>query len=180
MRARRWPCSSAPGSSASQRSFRHRRQCRRRSPRSCAARRGRESGRQSRPPACLLCPARAHNPRRIRRIGRYHGIQDRASFPACSRPAACTSATTWAPWSTGSSMQETHECIYCVVDLHAITVWQDPAELQHGHPAGDGRLHRRRPRPQEEHPVQPERRSPSTPSSPGSSIASRASAGSTA
>jgi tryptophanyl-tRNA synthetase len=27
-------------------------------------------------------------------------------------------------------MQETHECIYCVVDLHAITVWQDPAELK--------------------------------------------------
>ncbi|MEQ1672992.1 MAG: tryptophan--tRNA ligase, partial [Hyphomicrobium sp.] len=24
-------------------------------------------------------------------------------------------------------MQKTHECIYCVVDLHAITVWQDPA-----------------------------------------------------
>ncbi|MGV8841048.1 MAG: tryptophan--tRNA ligase [Bauldia sp.] len=27
------------------------------------------------------------------------------------------------------AMQETHECIYCVVDLHAITVWQDPVEL---------------------------------------------------
>jgi tryptophanyl-tRNA synthetase len=27
-------------------------------------------------------------------------------------------------------MQETHECIYCVVDLHAITVWQDPQELK--------------------------------------------------
>lgn len=26
-------------------------------------------------------------------------------------------------------LQRTHECIYCVVDLHAITVWQDPAEL---------------------------------------------------
>jgi len=26
-------------------------------------------------------------------------------------------------------MQKDHECIYCVVDLHAITVWQDPAEL---------------------------------------------------
>ncbi|WP_308917722.1 tryptophan--tRNA ligase [Jannaschia sp. LMIT008] len=23
----------------------------------------------------------------------------------------------------------THECIYCMVDLHAITVWQDPADL---------------------------------------------------
>ena len=26
-------------------------------------------------------------------------------------------------------LQNTHNCIYCVVDLHAITVWQDPAEL---------------------------------------------------
>ncbi len=27
-------------------------------------------------------------------------------------------------------MQDTHECIYCVVDLHAITVWQEPRELR--------------------------------------------------
>ncbi|GAB5468847.1 MAG: tryptophan--tRNA ligase [Rhodospirillales bacterium] len=27
-------------------------------------------------------------------------------------------------------LQEAHECLYCVVDLHAITVWQDPAELK--------------------------------------------------
>jgi tryptophanyl-tRNA synthetase len=26
-------------------------------------------------------------------------------------------------------LQDSHEAIYCVVDLHAITVWQDPAEL---------------------------------------------------
>jgi tryptophanyl-tRNA synthetase len=26
-------------------------------------------------------------------------------------------------------LQDTHECIYCVVDLHAITVWQEPREL---------------------------------------------------
>ncbi|MCF8469415.1 MAG: tryptophan--tRNA ligase [Parvibaculum sp.] len=26
-------------------------------------------------------------------------------------------------------LQETHECIYCVVDMHAITVWQDPKDL---------------------------------------------------
>ncbi|MBI1260178.1 MAG: tryptophan--tRNA ligase [Rhizobiales bacterium] len=26
-------------------------------------------------------------------------------------------------------LQESHECLYCVVDMHAITVWQDPAEL---------------------------------------------------
>ncbi|MCB8819261.1 tryptophan--tRNA ligase [Microvirga rosea] len=28
------------------------------------------------------------------------------------------------------AMQETHDCIYCVVDMHAITVWQDPKELK--------------------------------------------------
>jgi tryptophanyl-tRNA synthetase len=27
-------------------------------------------------------------------------------------------------------LQKSHECIYCVVDLHAITVWQDPVELK--------------------------------------------------
>src|SRR5476651_1588816 len=26
-------------------------------------------------------------------------------------------------------LQKSHDCIYCVVDMHAITVWQDPAEL---------------------------------------------------
>lgn len=26
-------------------------------------------------------------------------------------------------------LQENYECIYCVVDMHAITVWQDPAQL---------------------------------------------------
>src|SRR5262245_66152048 len=28
------------------------------------------------------------------------------------------------------AMQTTHECIYCVVDMHAITVAQDPKELR--------------------------------------------------
>ena len=27
------------------------------------------------------------------------------------------------------AMQDTHECIYCVVDLHAITLWQEPRDL---------------------------------------------------
>jgi len=26
-------------------------------------------------------------------------------------------------------LQDTHECLYCVVDMHAITMWQDPKEL---------------------------------------------------
>ncbi|MCG8693772.1 MAG: tryptophan--tRNA ligase [Minwuiales bacterium] len=28
-------------------------------------------------------------------------------------------------------LQDDFECIYCVVDLHALTQWQDPAELKH-------------------------------------------------
>jgi len=27
-------------------------------------------------------------------------------------------------------LQQTHECIYCVVDMHAITVWQEPEDLR--------------------------------------------------
>ncbi len=27
------------------------------------------------------------------------------------------------------AMQESHDCLYCIVDMHAITVWQDPSEL---------------------------------------------------
>jgi len=27
-------------------------------------------------------------------------------------------------------LQEDYECLFCVVDLHAVTVWQDPAELK--------------------------------------------------
>ena len=29
------------------------------------------------------------------------------------------------------ALQEEHDCLYCVVDLHAITVWQDPETLAH-------------------------------------------------
>jgi tryptophanyl-tRNA synthetase len=28
-------------------------------------------------------------------------------------------------------LQEQYECVFCVVDMHAITVWQDPAQLRH-------------------------------------------------
>ena len=27
-------------------------------------------------------------------------------------------------------LQQTHECLYCVVDMHAITVWQEPETLR--------------------------------------------------
>src|SRR3954454_1432021 len=27
-------------------------------------------------------------------------------------------------------MQKTHQCIFCVVDMHAVTAWQDPRELK--------------------------------------------------
>ncbi len=28
------------------------------------------------------------------------------------------------------ALQDTHECLFCVVDLHAITTFQDPAKLR--------------------------------------------------
>ncbi|MBT4890605.1 MAG: tryptophan--tRNA ligase, partial [Rhodospirillales bacterium] len=27
-------------------------------------------------------------------------------------------------------LQDSYECIFCIVDLHAVTMWQDPAELR--------------------------------------------------
>jgi len=29
-----------------------------------------------------------------------------------------------------TALQHDYECLYCIVDLHAITVWQDPAQLK--------------------------------------------------
>ena len=54
------------------------------------------------------------------------------------------------------AMQTTHECIYCVVDMHAITVAQDPKELQAVDPRRHGGLHGGRRRPEEDDPLQPE------------------------
>ena len=28
-----------------------------------------------------------------------------------------------------ANLQDNHECVFCVVDLHAVTVWQDPKVL---------------------------------------------------
>ncbi|HEY4919525.1 MAG TPA: tryptophan--tRNA ligase, partial [Xanthobacteraceae bacterium] len=28
------------------------------------------------------------------------------------------------------TLQDRYDCIYCVVDMHAITVWQEPADLK--------------------------------------------------
>ena len=54
-----------------------------------------------------------------------------ASSPACSRlPTPCTWATTSGRSPSGWRMQDDHECVYCVVDQHAITMPHDPAELR--------------------------------------------------
>ena len=76
-------------------------------------------------------------------------------------------------------LQNDYECLYCVVDMHAITVWQDPAllasqtrEIASAFLAAgvDG----------SKPSSSTSRRCPSTPSWPGSSIAWPASAGWTA
>ena len=28
-------------------------------------------------------------------------------------------------------LQDQFDCLYCIVDMHAITTWQDPAQLRH-------------------------------------------------
>ena len=75
------------------------------------------------------------------------------------------------------AMQETHACIYCVVDLHAITLFQDPKELAENIRERDGRLSRLRARSEALDHLQPEPGARSMPSSPGCSIAWRGSAG---
>ena len=37
------------------------------------------------------------------------------------------------------ALQERYDCIYCVVDLHAITTWQEPTELPRANQARRGR-----------------------------------------
>ena len=55
-----------------------------------------------------------------------------ASSRGCSRRATpSTSATTSAPWSTGSALQQEFDAYYFVADLHALTVPTDPAVLRH-------------------------------------------------
>ena len=82
------------------------------------------------------------------------------------------------------ALQEQFDCIYCVVDLHAITVpvdvWGGPEVLRAEHARGDGGVHRVRHRSRRSTSCSTRARCPSTPSSPGCSIASPAWAGSTA
>ena len=58
------------------------------------------------------------------------------------------------------ALQKQFDCIYCVVDLHAITVpidvWGGPGGAAQQHPRGDGGVHRVRHRSEEAHRVQPE------------------------
>ena len=78
------------------------------------------------------------------------------------------------------ALQQKYDCIYCVVDMHAITVWQDPAELPKATREVTAALHRLRHRSEASTSYSTRARSPSTPSSPGCSTAWRAWAGSTA
>ena len=81
-------------------------------------------------------------------------------------------------------LQETHNCLYCVVDLHAITepvsVWGGPEELRAQHPRSDRGLHRQRHRSEKAHHLQPEPGRRARRAGLGASIAWRGSAGSTA
>ena len=75
-------------------------------------RRARDQARSSRARATALpaCPRPRSAPPRAS-----------ASSPACARPGACTSATGSARSQNWVGLQEEYDCIYCVVDLHALT-----------------------------------------------------------
>ena len=77
-------------------------------------------------------------------------------------------------------MQESHECIYCVVDMHAITVAQDPKELRQSIRAVTAAYMAAGVDPKKTRSSSTRARCTSTPSSPGCSTVSPASAGSTA
>ena len=66
-------------------------------------------------------------------IGAAPWRSNNACFPACSRPETCISATISAR-SSSSRCSSSYDCIYCVVDLHAITVpvnvWGGPEVLR--------------------------------------------------
>ena len=53
------------------------------------------------------------------------------------------------------ALQDSHDCIYCVVDLHAITVVAGPRRPDAGDARGDRGLPRRRHRSEEAHRLQP-------------------------
>ena len=53
-----------------------------------------------------------------------------ASSPESSPAATSTSATTWGPIRNWVADQDAHDALYCVVDLHALTLDIDPAELR--------------------------------------------------
>src|SRR3546814_19959341 len=46
------------------------------------------------------------------------------------RPTISTRTDTLFPYTTLFRSQSDFECIYCVVDQHAITLWQDPQVLR--------------------------------------------------
>ena len=73
------------------------------------------------PPSDQVLHDRTHPPA-------YAGPTPRRS-PASSPPARCTWATTWAPCGSSSPCRTRCDCFIFVADLHAITVWQDPAAL---------------------------------------------------
>ena len=74
------------------------------------------------------------------------------------------------------SLQDDHEAFYCVVDLHAITVPQDPADAAPAHPRLRRAAARPGRRPRSQHALRAEPRAGARCSCPGSWSASPASA----
>ena len=92
-------------------------------------RRDRPARDERQPERHRLGPALARR-QRLQRGCCSAGSRSRASSPASSRPGASTSATTSARSPSTSPARSAARGIFCIVDLHAITVAYDPAELR--------------------------------------------------
>src|SRR5437870_3073719 len=95
----------------------------------CLERARHYSGHDGRSNGPAPCTARLHHGKRRRSIGEgrmafkervFSGVQPTGNLHLGNYLGAIVRFV---------ALQETYDCIYCVVDLHAITVWQDPAEL---------------------------------------------------
>jgi tryptophanyl-tRNA synthetase len=89
------------------------------------ARQPRGGGTRGRPPACIAgpvveCGGGFQGTAMAFKEKVFSGVQPTGNLHLGNYLGAITKFV---------ALQERYDCIYCVVDLHAITVWQDPAEL---------------------------------------------------
>ena len=132
-----------------------------------------------RQPALRCAPAPRHNPRRSQK-GPPMAFKDARLLRHAADRQPAPRQLPRRHGATGSRCRRRTSASTASSTCTRSPCGRIPTELKDAIRAGDGRLHRLRPRPQEAASSSTRARCPSTPSSPGSSTASPASAGSTA